>query len=134
MACRRCAPTSGATLRASHERGHGSQRGQPQHAGDEQSGYMALIPPGHRAAARHPAQHPFRQRPRGLDSHQPHPQHGSVLSTSQHAFNSSVDYYLCREAEFCNDLSWSGISPNIVHLSTNRLRQLEYNLHFHIVI
>lgn len=61
-----------------HERGHGAQRGQPQHPGDEQQGDVAVLRPGHRAAARGPAQHPLRQRARGVDPHQPHPQPGEM--------------------------------------------------------
>uniref|UniRef100_A0AAZ3S0Q8 Uncharacterized protein n=1 Tax=Oncorhynchus tshawytscha TaxID=74940 RepID=A0AAZ3S0Q8_ONCTS len=32
----------------------------PQHAGDEQPGHLALLHPGHRPVTRHPAQHPLR--------------------------------------------------------------------------
>lgn len=59
-----------------HERGHGAQRGQPQHSGDEQQGHVALLHPGHRAAAHRPAQHPVCERARGVDPHQPHSQSG----------------------------------------------------------
>lgn len=58
------------------ERGDGAQRGEPQHAGDEQPRHLALLRAGHRAAARRAAEHPLLQRPRGLDSHQHHPQPG----------------------------------------------------------
>lgn len=66
----------GGVRRHHHERGHGAQRGQPQHAGDEQQGDVAVLHPGHRPAARGPAQHPVRQRARGVDPHQPHSQPG----------------------------------------------------------
>lgn len=64
--------------RRHHERGHGAQRGQPQHPGDEQQGHVAVLRPGHRAAARGPAQHPGGERARGLDPHQPHSQPGEA--------------------------------------------------------
>ena len=59
-----------------HERGHGTQRGEPQHPSDEQPRNVAVLHPGHRSPARHLAQHSLRQRTRGLDPHQPHTQSG----------------------------------------------------------
>uniref|UniRef100_A0AC11CW75 Uncharacterized protein n=1 Tax=Ovis aries TaxID=9940 RepID=A0AC11CW75_SHEEP len=57
------------------ERGNSTQRGEPQHAGDEQPRHLALVRAGHWASPRRAAQHPLRERPRRLDPHQPHPQH-----------------------------------------------------------
>lgn len=69
--------------RRHHERGHGAQRGQPQHPGDEQQGNVAVLHPGHWAAARGPSQHPVRERARGVDPHQPHSQPGETRTCVQ---------------------------------------------------
>ena len=62
-----------------HERGHGAQRGEPQHPSDEQQRNVADLHPGHWPPARHHTQHSLRQRARGLDPHQPHSQSGEWL-------------------------------------------------------
>lgn len=58
------------------ERGHGAQRSEPEHTRDEQQGDLALLCAGHRSATHHIAQHTLRQCACGLDTHQPHSQHG----------------------------------------------------------
>ena len=73
--CRRRAAGEG----RQDECGNGAQRGEPQHAGDEQPRHLAVLCAGHRAPARRAAQHPLCERPRRLDPHQPHPQHGEGL-------------------------------------------------------
>lgn len=60
------------------ECGRGSQRGEPQHAGDEQQRNMAHLPAADRRVAHRPAQHSFLHCAARLDPHQRHPQPGDV--------------------------------------------------------
>lgn len=53
-----------------------SQRGEPQHAGDEQQGNMAHLSIAHRRVAHCLAQHSFLHGAACLDPHQRHPQPG----------------------------------------------------------
>lgn len=58
------------------ECGRSSQRGQPQHAGDEQSRDMAHLPATDRRVAHRPAQHSLFHRAARLDPYQCDPQPG----------------------------------------------------------
>ena len=52
------------------ECGRGAQRGEPQHAGDEQPGDLADVCPGRGDATRRAAQYPLLQRACGVDANQ----------------------------------------------------------------
>lgn len=65
-------------LSVQHECGRCSQRGEPQHQGDEQQRNMAHLSPSHRCLAHHPAQHSLLHRSTSLDPDQRHPQPGQL--------------------------------------------------------
>lgn len=89
-----------------HECWHSAQRGQPQHAGDEQQRNLAVLHPGHRSVTHHPAQHSLRQCTRGVDPHQPHSQSGEWSWTPGGTSFHTVSLNIC----------WTGqVSEGSIH-------------------
>lgn len=79
--------------RLQNERGRGSQRGEPQHAGDEQQRDLAHLPAADRRLTHRLTEHPVPQRAHRVDLNQRHSQSGQSMQDAlvkgvMHAGNS----------------------------------------------
>lgn len=76
--------------RLQNERGRGSQRGEPQHAGDEQQRDLAHLPAADRRLTHRLTEHPVPQRANRVDLNQCHSQSGQSMQDIVHAFVKGV--------------------------------------------